>query len=318
MACYIGCLLLPHDGYIRYQAFKKTIFDYVPRFYERIHFDETPIDVVFIGSSRTGRAVNKVEVQEELRKRGCNLNVENFSIAAAGFDIRIAELRELLAKRKIKMLVFGVEERMPRDGHQAFVEIANVSEVLKSPVLGNRNLFKNLARLPYRQMELALASLVPEAFGYRCEFDRGLYEGAGSDHRLNINETKESEDGTESHEEIIRKQSETYNRGILPPILPDHLSFVEFGVSQHYMNEIRRLSEQYGFKVVILFQPFYKGYDAPFDAAYLSQFGPLWETSFLKEDATNFLDALHASDKASAALSPWLADRIAKEFETSK
>jgi hypothetical protein len=265
-----------------------------------------------------GSGVNPAQVEEELEKRGHKFHVVNFSIAAAGYDMRLAELNELLSARKIKLLIFSVDERMPRDGHQAFGELATVSEILSSPILVNRNLLKNLARLPYRQIELAVASLVPEAFGYHRDFDKDHYAGTCPDRRLIIDETKRSLDDNSSHEATVLKQAENYKGNMRAPVLPANLSFMEFGVSQHYLKEMKWLSEQHGFKTALMFQPLYKGYDQPFDAVYLSQFGPIWQAAFLKDDSRNFLDALHASQKAADELAPWLADRIVTELEASQ
>ena len=50
---------LPHDPYIRYQTTKGTIYERTRFQYERLHFDPTPIDIVFIGSSRTAGGVDR-------------------------------------------------------------------------------------------------------------------------------------------------------------------------------------------------------------------------------------------------------------------
>ena len=46
---------LPHDKYLRYQSLNDHTAPNAYWIYERIHTDPTPIDIAFIGSSRTGK-----------------------------------------------------------------------------------------------------------------------------------------------------------------------------------------------------------------------------------------------------------------------
>src|SRR6516162_4984593 len=50
-----GMIVLPQDRYLRYQALNDHSAPQAYWIYERIHFDSTPIDVAFVGTSRTGR-----------------------------------------------------------------------------------------------------------------------------------------------------------------------------------------------------------------------------------------------------------------------
>jgi hypothetical protein len=53
-----GMTLLPHDKYLRYQSLNDRSAPNSYWIYERIHDDPTPIDIAFIGTSRTGRSMN--------------------------------------------------------------------------------------------------------------------------------------------------------------------------------------------------------------------------------------------------------------------
>ena len=325
-SCVIVSLMLPQNDYIRYQSFKPTIFDKLIWVYERIHFDDAPIDVAFLGSSRCGSGVNALLVEQELQARCHKLKVVNLSIAAVGLDVRSSQLHNLLSRRKIKLLVYSVDERLPRDGHQAFGDLATVSEILTAPMIVNRTLPKNVARLPFRQMELALASLIPEAFGYHRNFDESKYLGTnltGNDDDWKPQQMKdapasEATVDPKKHDEEMEIASARYKSNMTPPILPSNLSFIEFGVSRHYLQEIKALSEKHGFQLVLLYQPFYKGFEYPLDQSYLDQFGPMWRSTFLMNDAANFLDVVHASPRAADQLAPWLADRIVSKLEASQ
>lgn len=317
MAIAVTCL--PHTPYTRYQSFQDTIFYRLDWVYERLAFDETPIDILLVGSSRTARGVDAAALEMALAERGLNLHVANISIPAAGFDSRLTTIRETLRHQDIKLLVWGLAEAFPRDGHQVFADLARPTELLGSPWLVNRNLPANIARLPYRQIEYWVASHLPEAFGYQSQFDPKTYEGPTPDLRL-FNDPDWSlsaeleEIHTDEHAQKLESDAVKRRAGIRPPILPEGLSWIEFGLSQHYIKELEELSERDGFELSFLFLPFYRGYDVPIEADWLSKMGPVWSADFLHNDPVNYVDTDHVSQVGADQVIPWLADHIASQL----
>ncbi|MBN9669876.1 hypothetical protein [Roseibium aggregatum] len=313
VACFIITCAIPQDPYIRYQSFRGTIFERLTWVYERIHFDEKPIDVVIIGSSRAGRGIDSRLVEKDLLAKGLSYSVANLSLPASGLDIRYTEAEELFRTRDVKLLILPVVEALPRDGHQAFGDLATPSQILTSPPIVNRNLPLNLIQLPMRQIKLGVATLVPEAFGYRASFDPETYQGS---YRPAGKPNEEGGSGQGAltdaeHKEALEKESRRRHRQIRPPILPDSLGWVEFGVSRSYVKKILELAETNGTKVAFVFLPFYKGYNEPRDLAWLEQFGPVFTADFMMDDARNYSDAAHASDRILPQIAQWIADRIA-------
>ena len=102
-ACYAAAVALPHNPYLRYQAMTGTIFERARWIYERIHFDDTPIDIAFIGSSRTARAVISPDIEARLAAQGLPRHVVNFSMPASGMDMRLTLARELLENRDVEI-----------------------------------------------------------------------------------------------------------------------------------------------------------------------------------------------------------------------
>lgn len=322
VALYALSAALPHDPYIRYQSFDDTIFDRLGWVYDRLHHDDTPIDVLFIGSSRTARGANAAAIEAALADMGRpGLHVANISLPASGLDIRLTKLRDALrAHPEIRLVVLGVVEALPRDGHQAFGDLATAGEVLGAPWIVNRTLPGNLARLPYRQMELALASRLPGAFGYRTAFDPAAYIGPTPDHRrFNRPGWVDMADGppdtSAAHAEAMARESRMRRRQITPPILPAALSDIEFGVSRTYVRRIARLLEAEGVALAFSFLPFYEGYPEPVDRAWLERFGPVWTAEFLRGDPVNYADAGHASGQGIGRLAPWFARWIDATLE---
>jgi len=309
---------LPHDPYIRYQSTKGTIFERTRYLYERLHFDPTPIDVVFIGSSRTAGGVDPEVLEQQLEQRGLNLHVANLSMPASGMDIRVVEAREALRSHpEIKLMVISVVEAFPRDGHQAFGDLATTGDILGSPWLVNRNLPDWILRLPMRQIKLFAASLLPDAFGYTTTFDPELYPGttaAASDLPGWQPNNARFLFRSEGHRREVASESAMRQREITPPILPESLAGVEFGVSRKSLQTLVNLARETDTQLVFLYLPFYDGYAKPREADWLSERAPFWNAAFFRTDASNYRDAAHASPLGVPKLNAWLADRIAGQL----
>lgn len=317
VALYAATMLLPHDPYIRYQSFKGTIFDRLSWVYERLAFDPTPIDVLVVGSSRTARGANMADLEAALAARGITARVANVSIPASGFDWRLSVIREALKHHpEIRLVIWELVEVFPREGHQAFGDLATPGEILSAPWLVNQTLPENLAALPYRQMELALASQMPDLFGYRQGFDPAAYAGSTPEHRrFSDPDWTPASDGAvlarPGHAADVAAESALRRREITWPVLPQALAGIEFGVSRHYVDELAALSRTDGFALAFLFLPFYDGYPDALEADWVRRRGAYWNADFLLSDPANYIDAAHTSQVGIDRITPWLADRIA-------
>ncbi len=311
LAGFIGMSLLPHDPYIRYQTMQGTIFERATWMYERLHFDPAPVDIVLVGSSRTARGIDPGALEAALAAQGLPRHVVNLSLAASGYDLQLTLAREALEAREVKLLVVSLVEQFPRDGHQAFADLANAGDIVTAPWLVNRNFVHNLARLPIRQLQLALKSWVPEAFGLRAAFDPEAYRLATFDPRF-APLTEAAPKKTDEQIAALEAESEFRHRDLTLPVLPESLSWVEFGMTQSYIKQLAALAKAEGAKLVFLYLPFYKGYERPFEQHWLERFGPVLSADFLMSDPDNYGgDVAHASRKGTALLTDWLADELA-------
>ncbi|CUH49069.1 hypothetical protein [Ruegeria atlantica] len=316
LACIVLAFLLPHDPYFRYQAMGGTIFERARWIYERIHFDETPIDIAFLGSSRTARGVISPDLEERLAEQGIDARIVNFSLPASGFDVRLPIIRELLSEHKPKLIVISVVEQFPRHGHQAFGDLAGAGEVLQSPWIVNRNLPENLARLPIRQIQLAAANLLPEAFGYQPEFNPTTYAGTTIDPRI-FNPGKAFSPKSAADIEVLKDESEFRRRKLTRPILPESMAGIEFGIPRTYLRRIAELAKAKGVQIAFLYLPFYGGYEEPFEKAWLEQFGPVFSAGFLLNDPNLYNDVAHVSELGAVLVTDWLTETLTPLLDPS-
>ncbi len=107
--CALACLL-PDNPYQRWQLADRPLFDTLQWAYERIHFDDRPIDVVVVGPSRTFFGVSMPEVEQRLSERGQPVHVANFSVPGEGRNLHWAVLAEVFKVKSPKVVVVGVSE----------------------------------------------------------------------------------------------------------------------------------------------------------------------------------------------------------------
>ncbi len=219
----------------------------------------------------------------------------------------------MYSEKKPQLIVFAVVEAFPRDGHEAFGEIAPQNEVVTAPLIVNRNLPRNLLRLPMRQMSLSLATWMPTIYGWQGQFDPGTYAGSVTDlHEILRSEDEIAEFATDEHTQLLVKESARRRRETTPPILPGSMAGIEFGVSRSYIKRFVDLAEANGTQVAFIFFPFYSGPDSPREENWLKQFGPVWKADFMREDPNNYRDSGHAAPtpRVIGMLTSWLADQV--------
>lgn len=256
-------------------------------------------------------------LETALAARGETLHVANVSIPASGFDWRLTVVREALAHHpEIKLVIWELVEAFPRDGHQAFGDLATSGEILTAPWLINRTLPNNLAALPYRQLEMALASRMPGVFGYRQRFDPSRYAGTTPDHRVFNDPNWTMGDETAQlrsldHAAAVAKESQQRRHEITWPVMSSALAGIEFGVSRHYVDELVALSKEHHFAIAFLFLPFFDGYPDALEADWVGKRGAYWSADFLLSDPANYIDAAHPSQTGIEKITPWLAGLIA-------
>jgi hypothetical protein len=272
MLCFVaGSILglaamvaLPHDKFIRYQQLNDGTAPTAYWIYERIHMDPTPIDVAFIGTSRTGMSVHSRRLEEDLQRRGITAKTVNFHIVKNGVNMQYVVAKELLQSRKVKLLVVEMIDWEDRKTHPDFIYLADTKDVLTAPIFPNVNYFSDLLRLPGRQVDLFFETL-ERRFGWGGSSYVPPYEGPNLDHAEFIRTLdgvrhERNETHTAPQMEKLRKDQELL---ITPPLLPASMNNIEFRLPRYYMNRILDLARAHDTGVVFLYTPRYGGPSKP-------------------------------------------------------
>lgn len=309
--------LLPVNDYQRWQMLDGTIHHNARWIYERVHFDPAPIDVALIGPSRIGSGVSAPRLSQELAARGLPSNVVNFSLPEQGRNINSVIVEQMLADKRPKLLVIGVTEKPGRFGHSAFKYIAPAGDIVDPVYPLNLNYFSDLIYLPYRQMLLFAARVLPGVMGMPKNFDGLHYRGSVIETTGDVllpggaikNGTQPA--SMAELERGVKKLRGGANRTLLPPALADW----EFGDERHNIRRIVSMAQANGVPVAFLALPYFTGPAALQEQRLYEGYGPVWNAAFLSPRAELFADYGHLTANGAKLLTDWLAPRVAGELE---
>ncbi len=308
-----GAALLPDDPYMRFATLDHTIQNRVRWIYERTHFDSTPIDILVVGSSRIGAGVSSPRLEADLAALGHPARTVNFSLPESGRDFNWVILQQALATKHPQLIVISVAEKPSRFGHPAYKYVAPAADVIDPAYFGNLNYLTNLMYLPYRQLRLAAARVVPALFDLPTTFDPRRYRGSND-------ETTRSFQAADGHivdrdhqvaKADLTAQVTDYERGVRPALLGRNGADIEFGDDRAYTARMVQLARTAGAHVVFLFLPYYTGPSTVQERAFYEQFGPVIDASFVSSHDEWYSDYAHLNHDGALVLTDWLAPQIA-------
>lgn len=309
--------MLPHDKFLRYQVPLDPQSPTAPWIYQRIHFDQTPIDVAFIGTSRTGLSVHTRRLEERLAAHGINAKAVNFYMVKSGINIQYVLAKELLSARKVKLLVLEVTEREERKPHEDFIYLADPIDVITAPLFINVGYLSDLARLPGRQVDLFLQTEM-QRFGLRgAESAPQPYQGSNLDHAQMIRTL----DGVEHNRDVshtfaeMEELREEQIHKLTPPLLPQPFNNIEFRLPRYYEDRILDLARAHGTTVMFLYTPLYGGPAVPAPYARYASRASLVNPWPVLQDSRLWGDENHVNWEGAKLVTDYVGDALAKQKE---
>jgi hypothetical protein len=305
--------LLPHDKYLRYQSLNDHSAPNAYWIYERIHDDPTPIDIAFIGTSRTGRSMNTGRLQDDLARHGVNVHAVNFHVVKTGRNMHYAIAKELLSNRKVKVLVLELTEVEDRTPHPDFIFLADALDVLDAPLWINTRYLADLARLPGRQLDLFLET-VAERLGWRIpDFTPPPYEGPNLDRTESLTTLDGVTHSLEEPHTLAQMEAMrvAHDAELTPRVLPESLDWLEYRFPRYYISQILDLAARHGTRVMFLYLPRYGGpaTPAPYERLY-AQRGPLINPWPAVQDYRVWTDEVHVNGPGSRLATDFVAEAL--------
>jgi hypothetical protein len=319
---FFALVSLPHNGYVRFNSLTDPEVVKLGWIYARTHFDPTPIDVVFVGSSHTVFGVDSAKVEETAIADGAPVHVVNFALQHLGRDMQWLLAREAIENRSPRLLVIEIQYDEARAMHPAFFAVARPRDLIAAPVLINTSFAANLARLPARQTSLFLRSTFPKLFGAQIAFDSRLYRGPHWDDTY-------AEEGSRLHpiahprprtvalssSEVAQERSSWDARRADKLRLPAGYAFLETRASFAYLDNLVALARAHGVEVRFLYLPCYGDPVTPEQARFYQEHAPTWTPpAGVLSPLAHWHDINHLNYAGALALSTWAGHEVAKAF----
>lgn len=317
----VACAL-PHDRYLRYQNLTDPAVVKSSWIYERIHFDPTPIDIAFVGTSHTVFGIDSQVVEHACLDAGeTRCHTVNLGLEHLGRNVHWLIARELLASRTPRLLVIEVQETEFRALHPAFGSLAEPGDIISAPIFINTSFVTDLVHLPLRQMTLFVHTLAPRLFGEHEAFISSLYRGShwddtfaslGSPQHPIASPTPRTRGATTAELERERIQSAAADENNIK--LPAVLRPFEYRANLIYLDKLMTLAREKNVEVRFLYMPSFAVTAPPRFSALYASFAPSWQVpdTILSQPAL-WSDIGHLNYDGAVTLSTWLGARIAED-----
>ncbi len=322
LAALIAACALPHDRNLRFHSLTDSAVVKAGWIYERIHFDPTPIDVVFIGTSHTVFGIDSEAVERECRDAGGeNCASVNFGIQHLGRNMHWLLAREVIETRKPRLLVVEIQETESRALHPAFSALADRLDIVSAPLIINPTFLSDLVRLPLRQISLFAQSRAPSLFGEHTEFQPALYRGAHWDDTFAELGSLEypvphpvPRTTVISVPELERERTHSQSADETKLRLPAALQPLEYRANLVYLEKLLNLAREHTVAIRFLYMPAYHGAPTPVFAGFYDTFAPPWDMPREIVDRNElWMDVGHLNYAGATAFSAWLGVKIAKD-----
>lgn len=262
----------------------------------RLYEDERPVDVAFIGSSRTFCAVDDEQLDSLLRPR--QLQVANLALCRFGRDGQYAVLRDLLITKKPQWVVIEVTERESFSSHLSYPALAQPGEVVNPVSWLNRDYFKvagNHLAVKHRYLQEQIFGTYQDTVP---DPQQGLfYHITGYEaipgNKVAEYDTKKMPAGTPGG--AVRKRADW-----------------EYATSKAWLKKMTDLCKQNHVKVAFLFLPNYtNAASSPAELEYYSTLAPVWmvPTAFTSSSG-QWRDVDHLNCGGTELVTTWLSGRF--------
>lgn len=133
--------LIPFERRQRFIQLKEDCSWHGIWFYDRIHHNNTPVDVAFFGSSHTINSIMDEFIEKQLNLQSAH--VVNFGYCRYGVNIYFVLLKEILRSKKPKIIFLEVREDENRYSHPVFPYIADANDIFRATPFFNRDLVRD-------------------------------------------------------------------------------------------------------------------------------------------------------------------------------
>jgi hypothetical protein len=292
----IGLILLvfaiPFDKKFAYHFIKGDCYGQGKYLWHRMAINTKPIDVAFIGSSRTIHAVweSKIEdiIAEKSEKRP---NLANLGYCRLGENLPFILLNDLLKYKKPKICVLEIRENPDQMSHPMSGYLVDTKDISSPEIFANQRVFSDFLHA----FTVRLESIKSRLWERKVNSEEAInfQYGYGAD--------KSVADKTYL-ENLKRKNAEKLEK-------EPNLSFF----ARKNLEKTVALAAEKGVKIVFLYLPAYQtpSEKQPNFLDFYKQYGEVWiPPTKILENTDFWLDEGHFNDAGADAFALWLSGQL--------
>jgi hypothetical protein len=271
--------------------------------YNRLDNDPRPIDVAFIGSSHTVEGVDDGAIERNLAQRGVAAHVANLGMYVIGRDLQLMLVKELLARKRPKLIVVEVDDHETPTGHPYLPYVARVSDLVACGISSNLpQMFLLFLRQQFRGfLDAVLPGAPPPAPLPRLTYGYQPVDGiwSGADY------------GVVSQGDRLEKWVGPWARAAM------YRAISHFGDSA--VRQIVALAHADGAEVMFLYLPEFR-YAARPDPAVIGQYAQLGPVTIMPRDVAadrgDWVDHAHLNEVGGQKMVPLLTGAVGAALGT--
>lgn len=309
-------LCLPFEPYIAWQQSAGTQLFHSRWVYERLHHDQSPIEVAIVGSSKLESGISPRGLSRALERRlGRRVPVANLSVVMPGRDFADQIVAQLLATHPEVRLILLSDDGAITNSHPMFRETASAQALVRAPRLVNPHYAINLLALPYRNLANFAQQQRPGWFGVAPRFNPSDYLGTDLDRTLGYR-TPEGQQvngdlaleparlSAMSRAAVARQEAGLAWFRYLPPPM-------RLAIERQYLGSIARRARAAHVRLAVVAIPFYGPVQPVENRSAYRAIGPVIALDTLSSRADYYQSAAHLNRKGALAASQALAAALA-------
>lgn len=262
--------------------------------YDRLHNDEHPADIVFLGSSRTIDGIGDKYIEDSLQQLGGEMNVLNLGYCRFGRNMHYILAKRAIEKWKPKCIVIEVTAKENWDGHPDFGYMATNQELFAPVMIFNDNYLQDIGN----------------ALTARFDNLRSNWFGVNDLPPVNTEVYGHKLDTTHVSPNVLIEQKEKRMTQMIRTKGLARWFYYQYPLS--YLDKTVALLQENNCEVVFLYLPAYGSWEHPQEYEWYKKRGTLLiPPKSIYENRFFWKDGNHMNDHGARSMAGWLAKELA-------
>lgn len=287
-------------------------------FYNRIYQSDAPVDLAFVGSSKTLCNVHDALIQHHLTTRyHIDIQVANCGMNWFGNNLQWVLMRDIIQHKQPRYMVIEVGFDMKAESHRLFPLLAHTADILDAPLI-NPSYVPDIGKAVWNRWLYQHEDLLNIVHQYDSIPTDSLHSSLMWWATLPITAEALARDSV-AEPAILQRALErgSTRTAALPQNFPMTWGYaLEKWAPKAYYQQMAELCRQHNIHLIFLYLPTYGiQQSSPRDAEFYQTLGELWlPPDSVFRNPHNYFDPDHLNQNGAVQLADWLSERLAERM----